>query len=113
VLIDFDNCFLADPALDIGKFLADLELLYAKHGLQGVQEAKEVFIAGYCTGVPVERLFRARLFEAIKLVKMAGRRVYVFERDWAFRTACLIDRAKALMNGLEHSLGLPVRQASA
>jgi aminoglycoside phosphotransferase (APT) family kinase protein len=113
VLIDFDNCVLADPALDIGKFLADLELVYANHCLQGVEEAKEVFLAGYRSSMPVERMFRARLFEAIKLVKMAARRVYVFERDWAFRTAGLIARAQALMTDLEHTLGMPVRQVSA
>jgi hypothetical protein len=113
VLIDFDNCFYADPALDIGKFLADLQLLYANHCLEGVEEAQEVFLAGYCNGVPVERLFRARLFEAIKLAKMAARRVYVFEHDWASRTACLIARAQALMTDLEHTLGLPARQVSA
>jgi len=113
VLIDFDNCFYADPALDIGKFLADLQLLYANHCLDGVEEAQEVFLAGYRTGVPVERLFRARLFEAIKLAKMAARRVYVFEHDWASRTACLIARAQALMTDLEHTLGLAVRQVSA
>jgi hypothetical protein len=113
VLIDFDNCVLADPALDIGKFLADLELLYANYCLQGVEEAKELFIAGYCSGVPLERMFRARLFEAIKLVKMAARRVYVFERDWAPRTASLIARAQALMADLEHTLGRTARQVSA
>ena len=113
VLIDFDNCFFADPALDIGKFLADLQLLYANHCLQGVEEAQEVFLAGYRTGVPVERLLRARLFEAIKLVKMAARRVYVFEQNWASRTTFLIARAQALMTGLEHTLGLPARQVTA
>jgi aminoglycoside phosphotransferase (APT) family kinase protein len=113
VLIDFDNCFFADPALDIGKFLADLQLLYANHCLKGVEEAQEVFLAGYRTGMPVERLFRARLFEAIKLVKMAARRVYVFEQNWASRTTFLIARAQALMTGLEHTLGLRARPVTA
>lgn len=113
VLIDFDNCVLADPALDTGKFLADLDLLYANHSLQGVEEAKELFVAGYRSGVLVERMFRARLFEAIKLVKMAARRVYVFEHDWASRTARLVARAQALMTDLEHALGLSARRVSA
>jgi aminoglycoside phosphotransferase (APT) family kinase protein len=113
VFIDFDNCFLADPELDIGKFLADLQLMYANYGLQGVEEAQEMFLAGYLISEHPERLIRARLYEAIKLAKMAARRVYVFEQDWASRTACLIDRAQALMNDLEHSLGLPARQVSA
>jgi hypothetical protein len=112
VLIDFDNCFFADPALDIGKFLADLQLLYANHSLESAEAAQEVFLAGYRTDVSVERLFRARLFEAIKLVKMAARRVYVFEHDWASRTKGLVDRAQTLMNDLEHTLGLPAHQVS-
>jgi hypothetical protein len=107
VLIDFDNCFFADPALDIGKFLADLQLLYANHSLQGVAEAQKAFLAGYRNGVSAERVLRARLFEAIKLAKMAARRVYVFEPNWASRTAFLIARAQALMTDLEHTLGLP------
>ncbi|HLW98763.1 MAG TPA: aminoglycoside phosphotransferase family protein, partial [Candidatus Acidoferrales bacterium] len=109
VLIDFDNCFLADPALDLGKLLADLQLLFANHNLNGVEEAQEAFLADYCPGTPPERLVRARLYEAIKLAKMAGRRVYVFEPDWARRTEKLIDRAQALMNDLENKLGLRKR----
>jgi aminoglycoside phosphotransferase (APT) family kinase protein len=112
VFIDFDNCFLADPALDIGKFLADLQLLYASHDLSGVEQAQEAFLSAYSPGVPAERLIRARLYEAIKLAKMAARRVYVFERDWASRTKRLIDRAEALMSGLEHALGLPSQPIS-
>jgi aminoglycoside phosphotransferase (APT) family kinase protein len=113
IFIDFDNCFLADPALDIGKFLADLQLMYANYDLPGVEEAQEMFLSGYFTGKPNERLIRARLYEAIKLAKMAARRVYVFEHDWASRTAYLIERAQSLMSSLEHSLGLPTRQVSA
>jgi hypothetical protein len=113
VWIDFDNCFLADPALDIGKFLADLQLLYAAHDLPGVEEAQGAFLAGYQIDTPPERLLRARVYEAIKLAKMAARRVYVFEGDWASRTERLIDRAQALMNELERTLGRPVGEVSA
>ena len=112
-LIDFDNCVLADPALDIGKFLADLQLLYAKHHLGNVAMAQEEFLSGYRTGMPVERLLRARLFEAIKLAKMAARRVYVFEHEWASRTARLVARAQALMADLEYTMGRTARQVSA
>jgi hypothetical protein len=112
VLIDFDNCFLADPALDIGKLLADLHLLYANYNLAGVEEAQDAFLSGYCPGTPPERLIRARLYEAIKLAKMAGRRVYVFEADWASRTERLIDRAQGLLNDLELALGLHTKPSS-
>jgi hypothetical protein len=113
VFIDFDNCFLADPALDIGKFLADLQLMYANYHLPEVEAAQEMFLSGYFNGVPDERLLRARLYEAIKLAKMAARRIYVFEHDWASRTACLIARAQTLMTDLEHALGLSARRVSA
>jgi aminoglycoside phosphotransferase (APT) family kinase protein len=113
VLIDLDNCCLADPALDVGKFLADLRFLYAKYERAGVEQAQEEFLAGYTPGTPSERLIRARLYEAIKLAKMTGRRVFVFEQDWASRTERLIGRAQSLMSGLEQTLGLPPGQVSA
>jgi aminoglycoside phosphotransferase (APT) family kinase protein len=112
VLIDLDNCCVADPALDVGKFLADLRFLYAKYEQPGVVQAQEEFLAGYTPGTPAERLIRARLYEAIKLAKMTGRRVFVFEQDWASRTERLIGRAQVLMNGLEQTLGLPTGQVS-
>jgi aminoglycoside phosphotransferase (APT) family kinase protein len=113
VFIDFDNCFLADRALDIGKFLADLQLVYATCGRPGVEAAQDAFLTGYGLEASSERLLRARLYEAIKLAKMAARRVYVFEADWAPRTARLIARAQALMTDLERTLGLAVDQVSA
>ena len=113
VFIDFDNCFLADRALDIGKFLADLQLLYATYDRAGVEEAQDAFLSGYRLEAPAERLLRARIYEAIKLAKMAARRVYVFEGEWASRTERLIERAQALMTDLERTLGLAVGQVSA
>jgi Phosphotransferase enzyme family len=101
-LIDLDNCRLADPALDIGKFLADLRFWHAVYNRDGVEEAQEQFLAGYGRGVPPERLVRARLYEAIELVKAAVRRVYMFERNWASRTGRLIGQAQALMNDLHN-----------
>jgi thiamine kinase-like enzyme len=113
VFIDFDNACLADPALDIGKFLADLHFWYSKYGRQGVEEAQREFLAGYDTSTSPERLVRARLYEAIKLAKMVGRRVFVFEKDWASRTERLIGLAQKLMNDFEHALGLPPKQLCA
>jgi len=108
-LIDFDRGRLADPALDVGTFLADLQWWHATHNLPGMVEAQERFLAGYVPGVPIERLIRARLYEAIKLVKMTVVRVHLFEHDWASRTAGLLERAKAVMEDLQRFLGLPVR----
>jgi aminoglycoside phosphotransferase (APT) family kinase protein len=108
-LIDFDNSCLADPAFDVGKFLADLQLWHVTHELPGLDQAQERFLAGYASGAPTERLVRARLYEAIQLVKVARR--VPFDRDWALRTEQLIRRAQAVMNDLELSLGSPATQS--
>ena len=46
-LIDFDTCKLTDPALDIGKFLADLEWWFTLQGISGVEEAQAELLKGY------------------------------------------------------------------
>ena len=110
-LIDFDSCRLADPAFDIGRFLADLQLWHATHDQPGLEQAQKRFLAGYAPGAPEERLVRARLYEAVQLVKIT-RRVPLFDHDWASRTEQLIRRAQAVMNDLELTLGLPATQPS-
>jgi len=108
-VMDFDSSRPADPALDVGYFLADLQFRHAAWPQAGLEKARESFLAGYAPGAPKERLTRARLYEAVKLVKCAVRRVQVFEPDWASRTAGLVERAQAVINDLERILGLPVR----
>jgi len=104
-LIDFDSSCLADPALDVGKFLADQQVrLYNQAGLE---EANKSFLAGYALGAPNERLLRARLYQAVELVKLAARRVRLFKHDWASRTAQLVDRAQSVINELQLTLGVP------
>ena len=97
-LIDLDTCTLTDPALDMGKFLADLDWWFALKGISGVEEAQAELIKGYVgdkTGDPViaERLRRARLFHTLILVKIVARRVPIYKKDWATRTAHTIERA--------------------
>ena len=106
-LIDFDRCCLADPALDVGKFFADLQCWYAAYDQSGLEQAQERFLAGYAPGAPEERLIRARLYEALELVRMSVPRVPLFDHDWASRTVRLIARAQTVMNDLELVLGLP------
>lgn len=108
-LIDFDRAHLADPAVDVGTFLADLQWWHATYDLPGMIEAQQRFLAGYVPSAPIERWVRARLYEAIKLVKMTIVRIHLFERDWASRTARLVNRAQAAMDDLQRILGLPVR----
>jgi aminoglycoside phosphotransferase (APT) family kinase protein len=106
MLIDFDAACLADPAYDLGKFLADLQLWYATYDQSGPAQAQERFLLGYAPGAPPERLLRARVYEAVELLKIA-RRVPLFADDWASLTKRAIRRAQAVMNDLERTLGWP------
>jgi aminoglycoside phosphotransferase (APT) family kinase protein len=95
-LIDFDACCLADPALDIGKFLADLHWWYALSNRPGVEQAQTQFLEGYGLDLPA-RLVRARLYEALWLVKITVRRARLFDRGWMQRSEQLINRAEAVL----------------
>lgn len=102
-LIDFDTCTLTDPALDIGKFLADLEWWYTLKGVSGVEEAQAELLKGYVgerepDQVVHERLARARLFHVLILVKIVVRRVPLYKREWATRTAGMIKRAAQVLH---------------
>lgn len=109
VLIDFDTCALADPALDVGKFLADLRWwLQDRPGSVTPVQAQAHFLDAY--RAPSERLLRARVYEALILLKITAHRVRLFDRDWTQRTARLIDRAEAVLADLDHRIGRrPVR----
>ena len=97
-LIDFDTCTLTDPALDLGKFLADLEWWFTLRGLSGVEEAQAELLEGYAAGKEFdqtihERLERSKLFHVLILVKIVARRVPIYEKNWASRTERMIERA--------------------
>jgi hypothetical protein len=99
-LIDFDTCALADPALDVGKFLADLQWWYAFYDRPGVAAAQDPFLKGYGSDAPPARLLRARIYEALVLTKMTAHRVRLFDPHWAGRTERLIDRADSILRQL-------------
>src|SRR5947209_2056063 len=111
MLIDFDTSCLADPAYDVGKFLADLQLWHATYAQPGLEQAQKRFLLCYAPGAPEGRLLRARLYEAVELVKIA-RRVPLFDHDWVTLTEQAIRRAQAVMNDLERTLGLPATPPS-
>ena len=108
-LIDFDICAFADPALDIGKFLADLQLWFARNDRAGLEQAQEQFLAGYGPAAAEGRAIRARLYESVVLVKMAILRARLFEPNAEHRTKRLIDRAQAVIDKLELGFSLPGR----
>ena len=103
-LIDFDTCYLCDPAIDLGKFLADLHWWYDGYRLSGVDEAQAQFLAGYGQITPA-RLLRARLYEALVLTKSTARRVKLFDPDWTARTERLIGTAGRILEKLSATAG--------
>jgi len=105
-LIDFDGCRLADPAYDVGRFLAYLLLWHVIHDRPGLKEAQGRFLVGYAPGAPEERLLRSRLYEAVQLVKIV-RRVPLAHPEWVALTEQVIRRAQTVLHGLERRLGVP------
>ena len=102
-LIDFDTCTLTDPALDLGKFLADLEWWFTLKGISGVAGAQAELLRGYVGEAQRdqrldERLRRARFFHVLILVKIVVRRVPIFRKEWAARTSRLIERAARVLD---------------
>ncbi|GAC1654065.1 MAG: hypothetical protein NVS4B12_26050 [Ktedonobacteraceae bacterium] len=84
-VVDFDGLCLADPALDVGYFLAYLRLWYARSGMREWFEASaKVFISTYrqamlefgVTAASVDGIAeRSKWYEAALLFKIATRRV--------------------------------------
>ena len=102
-LIDLDTCTLTDPALDLGKFLADLEWWFTLKGISGVEEAHAELIKGYqgedaADPMITERLRRAKLFHILILVKIVARRVPIYKKEWGTKTARMVERAAQELN---------------
>ena len=102
-LIDFDTCTLTDPALDLGKFLADLEWWFTLKGISGVEGAQAELLRGYVgeggrDQKLDERLRRAKFFHVLILVKIVARRVPIFRKEWGTRTSRLIERAARVLD---------------
>jgi len=102
-LIDFNTCSLADPALDLGKFLADLHWWYAAGGEEQLRSVQRSFLEGYGQIEP-GRLLRARLYEVLILTKITVRRVRLFDRRWASKTDGLLRRAEGLLADLDEAV---------
>jgi aminoglycoside phosphotransferase (APT) family kinase protein len=107
-VIDFDSCYLAEPAVDLGKFLADLQWWYAGRTAHTLAWARQRFLDGYAGAgepsarhVPSARLRRARLYEALALGRITSHRVRIFDRAWADHTEALIARAAEILTELE------------
>jgi thiamine kinase-like enzyme len=102
-LIDLDTCTLTDPALDLGKFLADLEWWFERKGISGIEAAHAALIKGYqdeTAGdtIIAARLRRAKLFHILILVKIVARRVPLYKKEWTATTSHLVERALQRLN---------------
>jgi len=104
-VLDLDRCCAGDPALDIGKLLADLRWWYTGTG-GDFGRGRWQFLDGYFGERTPPRLLRARLYEALLLVKIAARRVPLFEPGWQMRTDALVAQAEHALADLEHDLRL-------
>jgi aminoglycoside phosphotransferase (APT) family kinase protein len=82
-LLDFDRVGRGDPAADLGKFLADLRWCAAADE-PVVGALHEALLEGY-GAVPAARLARARAYEGLLHLRMAARRVPIYDPDWAAR----------------------------
>ena len=84
-LLDFDHCGMADPAVDVGTFLATLQQMMVKQTLKNrgkpalctawMPELKQRFLDAYCgtSGSPSGFLHLAAWYEAVGLLRKAIR----------------------------------------
>ena len=98
-VLDFGSCAIGDPALDVGKFLADLRWWSSLSG-RGSASARRAFLESYGAERREARLLRARVYEALFLVVFAAHRVPLYHPGWVERTARLVEHAAALLGEL-------------
>jgi Ser/Thr protein kinase RdoA (MazF antagonist) len=104
-LIDLDRSGIGDPALDIGKLLADLGWWHLIADRPGLTQAREDLLDGYGAVASSPRVRRARVYEAVLLVKIAARRVALFDRRWPMLTETLIARGERTLADVERECG--------
>jgi hypothetical protein len=96
-LLDLDRSGLADPAMDLGKVLADLCWWARQHSVD-----ETVLVAGLLEGYgPCDpaRLARARLIAVLYQLKLGARRTPVHAVDWAGQITRQVDQAAASLRG--------------
>lgn len=94
-LLDLDRVTVGDPALDLGKFCADLRWWALAAGTRA-DATVAAFLSGYGPA-PRERLERARAYDALFQLRAVGRRVLLHEPGWTERAhACLDETARTL-----------------
>lgn len=101
-LMDFGTCASADPALDIGKLLADAAWWgqgpdgNPRAGI-GARQVEGAILAGYGPGEE-QRRQRAHAWAAVLLVTIVGHRVPLSDPRWAERTTALLDSTHVFLS---------------
>jgi aminoglycoside phosphotransferase len=100
-LIDMDRCRQADPALDIGKLLADIVWRWSLGATAADRrDLERAFLTGYFGGtIHPNRLQRARAYQAMFVLKAAARRLPVTDPGFVIRTAALVRVAGRITAG--------------
>jgi aminoglycoside phosphotransferase (APT) family kinase protein len=96
-VIDFDSAVAGSPALDLGKFLADLGWWHASGVLPGLGAAQRQFLRGYGVEAGSVDEMRARLYEAAILPRLALRRARLQDEDWPRHVYALVPRAAMIL----------------
>jgi aminoglycoside phosphotransferase (APT) family kinase protein len=100
-LIDMDRCRQADPALDIGKLLADMLWRWSVGATAADRrDLERAFLTGYFgCNIHSNRLARARVYQALFVLKAAARRMPVTDPGFVIRTAALVRVAGRIAAG--------------
>ncbi|MGZ8821318.1 MAG: aminoglycoside phosphotransferase family protein [Aeromicrobium sp.] len=93
-ILDFDRSTIGDPALDLGKFCADLRW-WAAQADSPPDELIDAFAEGYGS-CPTTRWERAGQFDLLFQLRAAGRRVTLHDEGWAERVDARVEAAAAL-----------------
>jgi aminoglycoside phosphotransferase len=96
-LLDLDRTGLAEPAMDLGKLLADLHW-WGQHYSVDVARLVRKFLEGYGPCDPA-RISRARLIAVLYQLKLAARRTPVHAPDWGTQVTRQVDEAAASLRG--------------
>ena len=87
VIIDWDEFSLANPARDLGNFLAYLAWRAIRHPETGqfIQSAGRAFLQGYLDQRPSLEHYWLAIYQSVSLLKIAGRRFRnMADAEWPF-----------------------------
>lgn len=102
-LTNFDHCTLADPALDIGRFLADLRWWSFVYAYPSVEPFQSAFLSGYPQLAASARLQRARIYEVLFMLKQTVQRSSGFSANWKAITDQLLGQAELAAKSARHA----------